>query len=71
MITIKRKIGDDFEIHFDKVEIILMRKLANMYFISTEDMIIACINKGMDVIGKPIKQSNEHDKDRPECDDIC
>ncbi len=66
MISIKRKCGYHFDLHFDKPDITAIRKLADAYGIPSDDMIVGCINKGIEVIGKQVKDNetdNRYDGD--------
>ncbi len=50
-----------YRIAFTKVEQSLIRRLAVAYSIPFKAMVIACMNKGMDVIGKQVKDTDRHD----------
>jgi len=45
---------------------IAIRKLAGAYAIPFDAMLVGCINKGIDVIGKQISDNETADKERSE-----
>ncbi len=51
-----------WEITFITVEQITLRRLAHAYAITDEAMVVCCFNKGLDVIGKQVQQTDEHKK---------
>lgn len=63
MITIKHIVGYSFAVNFDKPDIAAIRKLADAYVIPSDDMIVACINKGIDVIGKQIQDNKKQEQE--------
>ncbi len=63
MITAKMQADGSFIVGLDAVEKITIRRLSDAYGINYADMLIGCINKGIDVIGKQVKDADDNDRD--------
>ena len=66
MITAKQGADGVVTLTLDIPDRIAIRKLAGAYAIPFDAMLVGCINKGIDVIGEQVKQTDEHDKKRCE-----
>ncbi len=62
MIHAHQQKDGSFIVIMDAVDHVAISRLADSYSISNEDMLIGLVNKGIDVIGKQVQQSTEHDK---------
>jgi len=63
MITAKQGADGVVTLTLDIPDRIAIRKLAGAYAIPFDAMLVGCINKGIDVIGKQVSQGEEHDRD--------
>ena len=71
MIFIQRHVLGHYVVTLDEPEFKAIRNLADKYGMPFNDMLVGCINKGIDVIGKQVKVAEKRKQDEPDCDDIC
>ncbi|KKN09376.1 hypothetical protein LCGC14_1047270 [marine sediment metagenome] len=62
MITVGQTPEGHVIITMDVPDRIAIRNLALAYAIPFDVMLVGCINKGIDVIGKQVQHSKEHNK---------
>ena len=55
MITAKQGTFGEYTVKMDVPDVTAIRKLAKAYAIPFDAMLVACINKGVDVIGDKVK----------------
>lgn len=71
MITVFHIAGFTYSVNMDKADWKAVDDLAKAYAITHKAMLVSCINKGIDVIGKQVKAAETPKTDKPACDDIC
>ena len=71
MIKVIQVSGYGWTVILDRSDIIVLRKLADAYGISSDAMIVACMNKGIEVIIKQVQHTAKRKEDDRPCDDIC
>lgn len=57
MIIAHQRLDGTVSIELDKPDQAVINKLARAYVIPYKDMLVACINKGIDVIGKQVSDT--------------
>ncbi len=68
MITVQHIVGYAWTLNLDKADVTVVRRLADAYVIPSDDMLVACINKGIEVISKQVQETDRQKKERPMCD---
>jgi len=63
MITAHQQLNGTVVLELDEADQAIINKLARAYVIPYKAMIVACINKGIDVIGKQIQDTDAKGRD--------
>ncbi len=64
MITVQHMVGYAWTLNLDKADVTVVRRLADAYVIPSDDMLVACINKGIEVISKQVQEIDRLKKER-------
>ena len=62
MITAHQRLDGTVSLELDAADQAIINKLARAYVIPYKDMIIACLNKGIDVIGEQVQKNRPTDE---------
>jgi len=62
MITAHQRLDGTVTLELDAADQAIINKLARAYVIPYKDMIIACLNKGIDVIGEQVQKNRPTDE---------
>ncbi|GAG38200.1 unnamed protein product [marine sediment metagenome] len=71
MITATLITVNSYAIKLDSADRKAVRDLAGAYAITFDAMLVACINKGIEVINKQVQHADKKIIDDSACDDIC
>ncbi len=71
MITAKHIAAYTYAVSLDVADWKAVHNLAKAYGIPFDAMLLGCLNKGIDVIGKQVTKSTSKQIDDSACDDIC
>jgi len=68
MITAHQRLDGTVSLELDEADQAIINKLARAYVIPYKDMIVACLNKGIDVIGEQVAATERKKQDEQETD---